>query len=150
MIFTQAPDNFAFDIEVAACYLIHKDKVLMLHRAKHDGDCWALVAGTVEEGEEVRAGLVREMFEETGVVSAPEKLEYVDTLHVRFPESDIVYHSYVLCVNDSECPRITLDPSEHQDFQWATFDEVYNLELIYGLKECFERHRGILHQYQLS
>lgn len=55
-----------------------EERVLLVRRA--DNGRWALVTGCLEPGEQPALGTVREVFEETGVVAAVERLISVEAL----------------------------------------------------------------------
>ena len=66
------------------------DEVLLFKRAlykKFGGGQWALCAGRIENNEAYEQGVVREFFEETGVVIALEDLKKINTYY-HSPEAD--------------------------------------------------------------
>ncbi len=59
--------------------------ILLQERDEHpriDPDCWGLVGGHVEEGENVEAAAYRELAEETDVVAAPGSLHWFGEFEV--------------------------------------------------------------------
>ena len=64
--------------------------ILLQERDEHpriDPDCWGLVGGHVDEGEDVEAAAYRELTEETGVVAAPGSLRWFGEFEVDHTEA---------------------------------------------------------------
>ena len=61
--------------------LYHKGKILLLRQLKVKGGNYTLVGGTVEFNETPKLALVRESFEEAGIVLRPSDLRLVHVLH---------------------------------------------------------------------
>lgn len=73
---------------VGAVVINDAGQVLLVRRA--DSGTWALVTGILEPGEEPAFGLVREVFEETGVQVEVERLLSAVTLGpVTYPNGDV-------------------------------------------------------------
>lgn len=104
-VISQAPDGPRF---------------LLLHNAEcapgEEGDwAWGSPSGCLEPDEDVATCAARELFEETGIRVEPRP---VATEGVRWA---IFY---------LEVPwrtEVRLDPNEHNDFMWATFDDACRL-----------------------
>ncbi|MBM3192190.1 MAG: NUDIX domain-containing protein [Chlamydiae bacterium] len=66
-------------MEVAALYLRHQDKVLLLHRQDHkaEGNCWGVPGGKLKRGESPLQGVIREVKEETGYECSPDSLKFI-------------------------------------------------------------------------
>jgi 8-oxo-dGTP pyrophosphatase MutT (NUDIX family) len=63
-------------------------RVLLGQRA--DNGRWGLITGILEPGEEPATGLLREVYEETGVVAAAERLVSVDAVGpTTYPNGDV-------------------------------------------------------------
>lgn len=66
--------------EVAAWIMNQNGEVLIQKRVatkKHDPNKWALTAGHLDAGEELKNGIIREIKEELGIDVLPEKLELI-------------------------------------------------------------------------
>lgn len=91
-------------------------RYLVLHRAHHgpdwDGDwAWTPPAGARKPGEDVTAGAIRELLEETGLTATPQPVLVTDTDWALFA---------------LEVPwgtAVTLDGTEHDKIEWVTFAE---------------------------
>ncbi len=67
----------------ARLLLFDRGHLLLLRQTKPNGGNHTLVGGTVEAGEFAKAALVRESFEEAGIILEEEDLELVHVLHKR-------------------------------------------------------------------
>lgn len=68
-----------------SAYLLlrQKDKVCLLLR-KNTGYCdgqYGLISGHVEDGESATEGMIREAYEEAGLILAPDQLKVIHTMH---------------------------------------------------------------------
>lgn len=94
---------------------------LLIKRTPEEGGYWQPVTGTVHDGEKLRDCLLREIQEETGIT------EYEDV-------SDCIYRfdwqrssgerllEFVHAVRIPRDSTVTLSPSEHDDYQWCSFE----------------------------
>ncbi|MCC5841919.1 MAG: NUDIX domain-containing protein [Opitutales bacterium] len=91
---------------------------LFLHRAPERlyGGFWGCPTGKVEPGEARKTALGRELHEETGWAWDVEGIPFCETLYVRHPELDFVYHLYAAQITGRPSPR--LNRREHTNFAW--------------------------------
>lgn len=136
-IYLEAPEDFSLDLEVAAAHVEYQDKVLCLKRAfgKSEENLWGMPAGKKEAGETIDQTVVRELYEETGIVFPKEKTDKVGHLYIRKKNCDYVYH--IFRVKLQKMPEVQISPREHQDYQWVTYDELLNLPLMDAAHEAF-------------
>lgn len=118
----------------SGCVVFNPDgKVLVIQRASHDsmGNRWELPGGAVdEEDPTIFYGAARELWEESGFVAL--RFSHVVTEGPEqepgqvFPNSTNTKTFCRFCFNVEveSCENVTLDPKEHQNFAWATEDEV--------------------------
>lgn len=134
-VYRVRPKDFASQVEVAACYIRHGNRYLLLHRAagKPQEHTWGVPAGKLESGESSRAAVVREVEEETGIRLDDRLLKEIGTLYVRYPHIDFIYHMFSQEV--VEAPQLRLS-DEHQDYRWVELEEIFNLPLISGAREA--------------
>lgn len=117
------------------CHDDPQPRILLVQRSSTDSmpNRWEIPGGAVDPGETVLAGVVREVFEETGLavknIKGPVEHDDGDRLegfqggylfHTR-RGSRIVKFTFVVEVEDPDTVR--LDPEEHQDCVWATEEE---------------------------
>ncbi|KAG6365662.1 hypothetical protein INS49_007273 [Diaporthe citri] len=103
------------------------DRVLLVQRASHDSmpNRWEIPGGAVDDDETVLGGVVREVWEESGLkvrrfTASIEGLAAGAVFRTR--RGRFVFKlTFVVEVEDSAA--VTLDPDEHQDHVWATEEE---------------------------
>lgn len=102
------------------------DRILLVQRASHDSmpDRWEIPGGAVDDDETVLGGVVREVWEESGLkvrrVAASVWAGASAVFQTRRGRS-IFKLTFVVEVEDSSA--VALDPDEHQDYVWATEEE---------------------------
>jgi len=121
--------------KVAAHGLIKKDgKYLVTKRPSNDDympNFWDTPGGTIDFGEKIIDALVREIKEETDLTVKIGNVIFCHN-HVSGQERhqfELVY----LCEHIGG--EIKLDPNEHDDFKWATLEEMKALPKIAFLEE---------------
>ncbi len=136
MIYLERPKNFVSEMGVVACYVQHDNKFIVLQRQLHKshGGKWGLPAGKVDSGESPDEAVIREIFEETGMVIQVGQLQVLSTLFVQHEGHDFTYHSFRVTL--SVLPQIILSKSEHQAYTWVTPRESINMDLVHDLREC--------------
>lgn len=139
MIYDERPENFSPKFEIASCYLMHDGKFVLLRRLAHksQGGKWGVPAGKLESEETPLEAAVREITEETGVRVDSDQLRFLETVFVRYPEYDFVYHMFSLPLLDK--PEIVLQPDEHEDSVWVSPSDAYTMDLVDGLADCIRR-----------
>jgi 8-oxo-dGTP pyrophosphatase MutT (NUDIX family) len=95
-----------------------------------------MVAGKVDQGENLTQALIREVEEEIGLVVRPDDLKYFAGYYVRYPNYDYLYHIYHLSL--SEKPVLNVNKDEHKDYRWITPKEALKLDLILDEDSCIK------------
>lgn len=129
------PEGFLPKVEVAACYIEVKEKLLLLKRSSgNEAGKWGVPAGKLELNESPQQAVQRELFEETGL--KPESsFCSLGSIYFRKPEMDYVYHMYKVSLEKE--PAVSLS-HEHTDFTWAPFNELKKMDLMIGGFEAFQ------------
>jgi dATP pyrophosphohydrolase len=96
-------------------FLYRGENVLALHRSPAQGSYWHSVAGGVEPGEEFPAAAVRELEEETGLLS-----EVVRPLGHSYVYEGTTVTCFAAEVPDAWVPRLDW---EHDEYRWCSFAE---------------------------
>ena len=114
---------------------------LLLRRVPSEGGFWQVVAGGVEDGEDLAEAARRELIEETGIVPlALERIDYSYSFLV--DDEKITVYIFVAHVAARQEPEIS---SEHDKYRWCQFDEALGLlywpEDVEALKRC---HKVVL------
>jgi DNA mismatch repair protein MutS2 len=85
------------------------------------GSGWHPITGKIEDGEDVREGMIREFTEETGGIETADSRSFIDlglsqNFMGRFGEAE--EHAFALEISDASW-RPVLDPKEHTRFEWV-------------------------------
>src|SRR3989344_185480 len=92
-----------------------KDKILLVRIAPPFAESgkWNFPGGVIEDGEDIRAGLAREVFEETGVSCSIGKIR--DNFTTENPDNDISIFDTMYIQGD-----IVIQEEEILEAQWLT------------------------------
>jgi len=95
----------------------HQGRVLLGRNARFPGRSYSALAGFIEPGETVEEAVAREVFEEAGV--RVRDVTYITSQPWPFPSQLMI-----ACHAHADEDALTLDPTELEDAQWFTRDEV--------------------------
>lgn len=107
---------------------------LMLKRVESRGGFWQGVTGAPENNETITEGANRELIEETGYISftlIKTDISYIIPMEVRweniYPKGtkEIPEYLFIAIIHQSIPPKI--DPNEHTEWKWCTFEEAMQL-----------------------
>lgn len=99
---------------------------LILKRTPEDGDFWQPLTGTVEDGEKIHDCILRELKEETGIenpIKVTDKIWSFDWKNKR----DETIIEFVYGIELSLDTPVNINPSEHSEYKWCSFDEAMNI-----------------------
>lgn len=132
-----APGGFTPKVQIAACYLEIDDKLLILQRAQGvEKGKWGVPAGKLEINETPENAAKRELFEETGI-GCFTQIQRLDSLYIRKPEIDYVYHYFK--VHIESIPEVRLS-DEHQSYIWATSKDIETIDFMEGAIETLQHY----------
>ncbi|MFA6065867.1 MAG: NUDIX hydrolase [Candidatus Babeliaceae bacterium] len=132
-IYECKPENFITQVEIGACYIEINGTLLLLQRTrgKKEAETWGVPAGKLELNETPLQGALRELYEETGIsIESQNDVEDCGTLYISKPEVDYAYHMFKITLH--EMPIVQISLAEHQDYAWATHEEIKNMNLMGG------------------
>lgn len=111
--------------------IVHnKDRILLVKIAPPfaEAEKWNFPGGVVEEGEDSVTGLIREIYEETGVVcSIGDKIDRFTTTN---PDNDITIFNATYVKGE-----ISIQEEEILEARWCTIPEALNLDLAFNIRE---------------
>ena len=116
-----------------------EEKFLILKRSpdvKTYPDCWEFPGGKLEEEEEPKEGLKREVREETGLEVEIKKPKFVSSEKIKDH-----YAYYVLFKAEILGKEEIRLSKEHTEYKWATKEEILKLKLKKYLKAYLEGRR---------
>jgi len=110
-------------------------KYLLLKRVANYGGFWQTVTGSLEEDETHRQAAVREVLEETGIVSREEdliELGMVNTFEIAPRWRDrydpgVTRNEEVCFALKTEQREVRLDPIEHEAYGWERYEQAMRL-----------------------
>ena len=142
MIYLQKPENFSSKFEIVSCFFECDGEFLLLHRqdTKPQGNNWGVPAGKVEQEETILEAITREISEETGYKISDDIISISNTVFVKYPEYDFIYHMFELHLSFK--PEVKIDLSAHKDFKWVTPQDALQMNLMPDLDACIKLHYG--------
>jgi 8-oxo-dGTP pyrophosphatase MutT (NUDIX family) len=126
-------------VQVVTVFLQKEERFLVLQRARKDAQyrLWGIPGGKLEQEEDPVKGLLRELYEETGLELSSQSFQLLGTALSHTPTDGqyglYIYHSHLL--NEQE---ISINTSEHYAFKWVTLDEFKELSLLTAQFEAFK------------
>ncbi len=139
-VYLEKPEHFHPKAAVVGCcYLHYQDKILLLHRqdGKSEGNRWGIPGGKLANGEDLLSLVMREVFEETGLLLDKEKLHYIGKLYIRAQNFDFEYHMLDYLEPIKNPGDIKINFREHKGFTWVTPKESLKMDLISDEGTCF-------------
>jgi uncharacterized phosphatase len=138
-IHTIKPIGFSLRLQAVACYIEVEERLLLLQRAAHKSEAgkWGVPGGKIEENETPRVAVLREVFEETGILLDPSKMMHYKPLYIRKPEFEYVFHLFKVQLD--QMPSICLC-DENVDYQWVTKKQLAEVPFMEGGEEILDEH----------
>jgi len=140
VVYKEPSPSFNPHVEIAALFIEHDNRVLMLHRqeCKSQGNLWGIPGGKIDKGETPCEAAVREVKEETGYDFSNQAIEHLGTVYIEHSDKDhIIYHMFrAKLVGDPGAVKINFN--EHKGFTWIRPEEALKFELIQDEDACFK------------
>lgn len=135
VIHESIPPGFNPKFETAGCFIENNGEFLMLKRQENKlyGGTWCLPAGK-RDSETIQECVIRETFEETGIVLDKSKLIYLKTVYVDNPGLQFTYHMFIIKIEKRPTPK--LKSEEHTEYKWVTPREALCMNLLPGQEIC--------------
>lgn len=125
---------------IAHGLIIKDNKVLLIKRSKikrgkpnFNAERWDIPGGTVEQYENPRDAVAREIKEESNCTA-----NATDIIHDMYQydrSKDKEFLTIVYKTNLTDCSNIILDPEEHSEYQWVSIDELLKTNLSLDVLE---------------
>ncbi|MBI4085149.1 MAG: NUDIX hydrolase [Candidatus Liptonbacteria bacterium] len=128
------------DLQVGVKAVIRnkEGKYLLLRRSGSEAKgVWDIAGGRIEPGIPLRDNLIREIREETGLdFDGKEKIIAAQDIFPSYGGRHIVRLTYIIEMDGMP----DLNPAEHDEFRWVSFEEMKSLpNLDVYLKELIDR-----------
>jgi 8-oxo-dGTP pyrophosphatase MutT (NUDIX family) len=101
---------------------------------------WTLPGGGIDHGEDPREALVREVYEETGLVIEPGHLADVHSTHFTGPRADgvvedyhgihLIFRATIVPGSESVAPRVVEEDSSTDLAAWVPIEDALELDLL--------------------
>jgi len=136
MIYEDKPLNFNPKFEAVGCFIEYEGKMLLLLRQdfKPNGNTWGLPSGKINQKENPKKAVLREIEEETGIEL--ENVNFLKKVYVKYPEYDFIY--YIFHAKLDKMPKIKINNSEHKEFIWKYPKDTLNFKVIRDLDNCIK------------
>ena len=104
--------------------VVNKDKILLLKRASTVSNLpnfWDIPGGSLEEGEDLKTGVVRETTEESSIVTSDPELFYYFANYESLKE---MHYITLFFVSNHVSGDVFLRADEHSEFQWLPVSQL--------------------------
>jgi len=125
------PENSKLDFQVTTCFIEYNEKILVLQRGRQDSQyrLWGIPGGKLENEENPREALSREIFEEIGIIIPPNSFLFLDKALIR-NNCDGLYALYLYYFKLKNKPTILIDSEEHLASSWVFLEEFEKMDLL--------------------
>lgn len=91
-------------------------------------DCWHIPGGGVDEGEDKKEALIREVKEETGIDISPYKIELIDSSGRGESQKTLKTGEQVLCEMQFYVYKVVLDDKNTSEIEVKLDDDLFNFQ----------------------
>lgn len=132
-------------IGVAILVLNEKDEVLLETRS--DNGKYSFPGGALNMGEKVKAGAIRETFEETGIHFEEDEIKLLGVFsgeegRMEYPNQDVTYYTDIIFIGrvDSKEVNIVSQDGESKEIKFVPFDKI-------DFDNCLRMDQRVLKSY---
>ncbi len=91
-------------------------------------DCWHIPGGGINEGEDQKKALIREVEEETGIDVSPYKIELIDSSDRGESQKTLKTGEQVLCEMQFYVYKVTIDDKNADEIEVKLNDDLVNFQ----------------------
>lgn len=125
-------------IEVVAAIIEKEGRIFATQRGYGDfKGGWEFPGGKVEEGEELKEALVREIKEELNILINVKDL--LITVYHQYPKFHITMHCFMSSIEEGNIELL-----EHEDAKWLAHDELDSVEWLEADIDVVEKLKELL------
>ncbi len=106
-------------VRISRAIIRNQDKILFLKQVKSRGGKFTLPGGKVSRKEDIKKTLVRELKEETGIVTHTDDLEMVGTQYLKRSQFSLAIHFFV--VHKWQGDPVNNEPHKFSKLAWKTW-----------------------------
>jgi 8-oxo-dGTP diphosphatase len=133
-----------FDGKIAQKAIIeHKGEVLILRDPREADEIWEIPGGRLNEGEDPRLGLQREVFEELGVECEVHEVIHLEQFFQRSEGKNALVIVYRATLKEP-MPHFTLENKEVAEIRWIAKDELNTVQLFPEYKRALDTYFNTL------
>lgn len=136
MITLKKSEDFQSEFDIVGILILHEKNFVLLKRASHkpQGGTWGAPGGKVEKNETPLEAIIRETYEETGLILNEQNTILHQTFFVTHDEHCFSYHLYTYQV--ASRPSITLEENCHDEYKWFSQEDITKIPLIHDMEFC--------------
>ncbi len=136
MLYKEIQQNAKPLFRAVGCICIFEGNILLLQRVldKSYPGYWGIPSGKIKDNESPVKAMVRELFEETGILLSGDNLKEINTYHIVNNDMNFLYTLFL--TNLKSPPKIKLNNKEHTKYGWFSSGNALQLELIPDLDQC--------------
>lgn len=119
-------------------FLFKENQTLLLLRANtgYEDGKYSVVAGHLDPDETIKAAMVREAYEESGIIINPDNLKMIHVMH-RKSEQDRI--SFFFTCDKYEGIPFNKEPEKCAELKWFDIDSLPDNTITY-VREAFKNH----------
>ena len=130
---------------MTAIYIVYKNKILLLYRigSRVIKPSWCGIGGHFEKEElnDPKACVLRELFEETGIIESDVGIVQLRYITLRMKDNEIRqnYYYFTELINT----EIDISACNEGILSWVDMDEILEKEMPFTAKECLKHYLSV-------
>ena len=124
---------------VAGVIMNDKGEVLLQNHVKNNA--WTLPGGKLDDGEVEREAIVRELFEELGILAYKYRIiEIADKENIEYPYGSgnfVDFNIHIYRIYDYKGEIVNKEPEKHTELRFVKIDDIRKLDRISCVLEAY-------------